>query len=86
MYKRDSIVEKKLLLEVNFLEIYIAPLSATAAVGRGGGIGREGEKNAVSPFVNGSRKKIFLLLSVSDNKFGGSCMRNFFNNKKGKIN
>jgi hypothetical protein len=47
----------------------------------GGGRNRKGrkkEKNAVSPFVNGSRKKIFVLLSLSDKRFGVSRMQDFF--------
>ena len=44
------------------------------------------KKNAVSPFINGSRKKIIALLSLSDERFRVSRMRDFFNNKKGEIN
>ena len=43
----------------------------------GGGRG-EGGKNAVSPFVDSSRKQILVLLSASVDRFGVSRMRDFF--------
>ena len=39
--------------------------------------GGEGEKNAVSPFVDASGTKILVLLSVSVERFGVSRMRDF---------